>query len=293
MTPNVELAIRVLVFLVMVTVGLDLRWRDFLHMRQKPKLILGVVGGQWVALLLVAGLFSRFVGLSSEVKTGVLLIAAAPAAALSCFYTQLARGDVALATTVTAASTAFCPLITPLAAEVAFHLFLDSHRTFEIGLAPVAWQTLGGLLLPLAIGMFVTHRFGDRAQAWRASMRAMGALSSMCLVAIVVASEFRLITAQLGDFLLGAVTFTLVMLVVGASASAVARSGAVNGRSVPWSFPARNIAVAVLLATNLDDMTGVAAFIAVLFVTQVALLVPLAVWVRAARSGDRVSDGAY
>ena len=41
-----------------------------------------------------------------------------------------------------------------------------------------------------------------------------------------------------------------------------------------WGFPARNVAVAVLIATAVIGQAKMAAFVAVLFATQLALLIP-------------------
>jgi BASS family bile acid:Na+ symporter len=138
MNPAVELAIRALVFLVMVTVGMDLRLRDFQRVRDHPRLVPGVVIGHWVALLITGGLISRALALPDEVTGGVLLVAAAPAAALSCFYAQLAAGDLALATTLAAVSSALAFVATPLAATIGFQLFLGSSGQFDLPIASVA-----------------------------------------------------------------------------------------------------------------------------------------------------------
>jgi bile acid:Na+ symporter, BASS family len=276
MNPAVELAVRVLVFLVMVTVGMDLRFRDFQRVRDHPRLVPGVVIGHWVALLITGGLVSRSLALPDEVTGGVLLVAAAPAAALSCFYAQLAAGDLALATTLAAVSNALAFLATPLVATVGFQLFLGSSGQFDLPLAAVAQQTLVGLLLPLLTGMVIRHWLGKRLDRWRAPIRAVGLVAVVSVLAVAVVDQYATIRAQFADLLRAAMVFTLAMLLVGVG---VARIVAANGRdrsALPWAFPARNAPVAVLIATSVGGAAAMVSFVAVLFATQLALLVPIA-----------------
>jgi BASS family bile acid:Na+ symporter len=283
MNPTVELAIRVLVFLVMVTVGMDLRSRDFLRVRDYPWLVPSVVIGQWIALLITTGLISRSLALSDEVTGGVLLVAAAPAAALSCFYAQLAAGDLALATTLAAVSNALAFLATPLVATVGFHLFLGAGGQFDLPLASVAQQTLVGLLLPLLAGMVIRHRLSEHLDRWRSPIRAFGLVAVVSVLAAAVVDEYTTISAQFADLLRAAIVLTLAMLAVGIAVARIASPNARDRRALPWAFPARNAPVAVLIATAVGGSAAMVSFVAVLFATQLALLVPIAVFAGSGR----------
>lgn len=212
---------------MMVTVGMDLRSRDFLRVRDYPWLVPSVVIGQWVALVITTGLISRSLALSDEVTGGVLLVAAAPAAVLSCFYAQLAAGDLALATTLAAVSNALAFLATPLIATVGFHLFLRAGGQFDLPLVSVAQQTLVGLLLPLLAGMVIRHRLSEHLDRWRSPIRAVGLVAVVSVLAAAVVDECTTISAQFADLLRAAIVLTLAMLTVGI---AVARIASPNAR---------------------------------------------------------------
>ena len=279
MNPTVELAIRVLVFLVMVTVGMDLRFRDFQRVRDHPRLVPGVVIGHWVALLITSGLISKSLALPDEVTGGVLLVAAAPAAALSCFYAQLAAGDLALATTLAAVSNALAFLATPLVATVGFHLFLGASGQFDLPLVSVAQQTLVGILLPLLGGMLIRHRLGERLDRWRVPIQAVGLVAVVSVLAVTVVDEYTTISTQFADLLRAAIALTLAMLTVGVAVARIASANARDRSALPWAFPARNAPVAVLIATTVSGKTAMVSFVAILFATQLALLVPIALLV--------------
>jgi BASS family bile acid:Na+ symporter len=284
MNPTVELAIRVLVFLMMVTVGMDLRFRDFQRVRDHPRLVPGVVIGLWVALLIVGGFLGRSLALPDEVTGGVLLVAAAPAAALSCFYAQLAAGDLALATTLAAVSNALAFIATPLVATVGFHLFMGSSNQFDLPLMSVAQHTFVGLLLPLLAGMLIRHRLGVRLDFWRGPTRAVGLVAVVSVLAIAVVDDYTTIRAQFVDLLRAAIALTMAMLVVGVIVARVVSTNARDRSALPWAFAARNAPVAVLIATSVGGTGAMVSFVAVLFATQLTLLVPIALFAGHARA---------
>jgi bile acid:Na+ symporter, BASS family len=278
MNPAVELAIRVLVFLMMVTVGMDLRFRDFQRVRDHPRLVPGVVIGHWVALLIVGGFIGRSLALPDEVTGGVLLVAAAPAAALSCFYAQLAAGNLALATTLAAVTNALAFVATPLVATVGFHLFMGSSSQFDLPLVSVAQQTLVGLLLPLLVGMLIRHRLGVRLDFWRGPTRAVGLVAVVSVLAIAVVDDYTTIRAQFVDLLQAAIALTLVMLTIGVITARIVSANARDRSALHWAFAARNAPVAVLIATSVGGAGAMVSFVAVHFATQLALLVPIALF---------------
>jgi predicted Na+-dependent transporter len=97
---------------------------------------------------------------------------------------------------------------------------------------------------------------------------------------MVVVDQFAAIRAQFGILLGAAVLFTLVMLAAGLCVTMLLTRAGDDRRAVVWGFPARNVALATLIATSAIGKVAVASFIAVLFATQIVVLVPLALWLR-------------
>ena len=280
MTTLIDTVLPLLVVFIMTVVGMDLRLEDFRRMRQYPVLVPGIVIGQWILLTLVAGLAGRLLDLPPEVTAGALLVAAAPVAALSGYYTQLAGGHLALAVTVAAVSNVLAVVITPLIATVGFRWFLDAGGAFELPLGKVAQQTVAGLLLPLLAGMVVRYRAAAWTERWRRPLQGLGVIAIVAVLAMVVVNQFAAIRAQFGILLGASVLFTLAMLTAGLMVAKIATRSGKDQRALVWGFPARNVAVAALIATSAMGQAAMASFIAVLFATQVAVLIPLALWLR-------------
>jgi BASS family bile acid:Na+ symporter len=289
MSPWIESSIPFVAIFVMLIVGTDLRAADFQRVRRYPVLVPGIVCGQWVLLIGAAGLAGRLLDLPPGIAGGAILFAAAPVAAMSGFYTQLAGGHLALAVTVAAVSNLLAPIVTPVAASLGFWFFLDSEQAMELPLLRVALQSLVGLLLPLLAGMALRHGAPQWVARWRGSLQAASMIAVAALLALVVADQFAAIRAQFALLSGAAMLLTLAMLAAGWLVLKLAAGSADDRRGLLWGFPARNVAVATLVATSVLGKIAAVTFIAVLFATQVALLMPLALWLR--RRGGHPSGG--
>jgi BASS family bile acid:Na+ symporter len=280
MTIPIEIAISVLIILVMTMVGMDLRMEDFRCMRQYPLLVPGIVIGQWIVLTMAVVLAGRMLDLPAEIMGGAVLVAAAPVAGLSAFYTQLADGHLALAVTVAAVSNVLAIVVTPLVAMLGLGWFSHMSAAADLPVAKVTQQMLIGLVLPLLAGMAIRHRAPEGIRRWRRPLHLLGTLATVAVLVLVVIDQYSVIQRQFGTLLGAAALFTLLMLAVGLFAARISVRSAADRRAIVWGFPARNVALATLIATAAVGHVSMASFIAVLFATQVITLIPLALWMR-------------
>ncbi len=291
MATLLDVVLPVLVIIVMTIVGTDLRIEDFRRVRSYPVLVPAVVLGHWILLLLGAGVIVKLLPLTPTVAGGVLLVAAAPVAALSCFYAQLAGGHLALAVTVAAVSNALAGVVTPLVAGLAFRWFTERGPGVALPADRLVQQIVVGLVLPLAAGMLVRHFAPVAVARARGLLQVLSAVAIVAVLTFVVADQFTSIRAQIGELLAASGLFTLLMLTLGAIASSLVVRRSEDRRALLWGYPARNVGVATLVATAVLGQVAMASFAAVLFATQVVILVPLALWLRR-RSGGRVGGSA-
>ena len=288
MTGLFEVVVPLLVVGIMVIVGTDIRFEDFLRMRRYPLLVPAIVTIQWVLLTLVAGLAGRALDLPPEVVGGVLLVAAAPVAGMSIYYTQLAGGHLALAVTIAAVSNVLAVAITPTAASLGFRWFLQANAEAALPILKVAQQTTFGFLLPLLFGMLIRFRSPAWVERWGRPLQGLGMAAIVAILGMVVVDQITAIRAQFGILLGASILFTLVMLIAGLIVAKLLTRARNDQRAIMWGFPARNVALATLVATSVLGKVAVASFIAILFATQIVVLVPLAIWLRR-RGGKQYS----
>lgn len=265
---------------IMTIVGMDLRFVDFRRVRDYPILVPVAVLTQWALSVVLVGVAGRAVGLPAAVVGGALLVAAAPVATLSAYYAQLAAGHLALAVTVMAVSNAAAPLLTPLVASLAFRWLLGTEAQFALPLGRLALQSLVGILLPLVAGMLVRHFAPSWTRRWHARLQVLGFAAVALLVGLVLADQFAAVRARFALFAGSSAAFTIALAAAGLLAGKLGARSGDDRRALIWGFPARNVAVAALVATATAESVEIATFIAVLFATQIALLVPFALWLR-------------
>lgn len=280
MTPQFDLVVPLLVVGIVVIIGTDIRFEDFRRMRRYPILVPSIVIAQWMLLTLAAGLAGRTLDLPPEVTSALLLVAAAPVAGMSVYYTQLAGGHLALAVTIAAVSNVLAVAITPTVASIGFRWFFQTDAATALPFLKVAQQTTFGFMLPLLFGMLIRLRAPAWIERWRSWLQVLGMAAVVAILGMVVVDQFVAIRAQFGILLGAAVLFSLGMLAAGLCVTMLSTRAGYDRRAVVWGFPARNVALATLIATSAMGKVAVASFIAVLFATQIVVLVPLALWLR-------------
>ena len=271
-----SVALPLLVVFTMFVVGLSLARAEFANLVRRPRITIAALVGQWLLPPVVAVLLVKLLILPAVLAMGVILAAAAPPAVISNYYALLARANVALAVTLTAAASLAAALCTPLSASAAYWVAMRQSPVFDLPTARVLQQTVIGLLLPVLVGMTVRHL----ASAWTARheqiLQRLALLAVGLLVAFIVIDQIAFIRAQLALLLLTAALFTGVLLAVGWLVGRILTRAGAERRALLFGFPARNMAVATLLAVAAFGRVDIAAFAAVFFLVQVLVLVPLA-----------------
>ena len=186
-------AVMPLLGVVMFGMGATLRPADFLAIARRPALIGLGLCLQFGLMPLIGWSLAQALALSPELLVGMVLVGAAPGGTASNVICYLARGDVALSISLTAASTLLAVVLTPWLTWV----YADAWVTVPVGemLKSIALV----VLLPVIAGVAV-NRFAGRwlrqVQSW---MPSVSVLAILIIIAIVVAlNAGRLATVGLG-----------------------------------------------------------------------------------------------
>jgi BASS family bile acid:Na+ symporter len=182
--PIGQAAIAVALVLVMFSVALGLKARDFTLLADEPRLFFGGVMAQVLGLPALTLAILSLVSLPPSIALGMIVVACCPGGAVSNLMTFLGKGNVAYSVSLTAASSVLAALLTPASILFWSNLYPPTAALLEsLDVSPLVFltQTMLLLLLPLTAGMLV---------AWRWP---------------VVAAWFRRWTAFAGGTVLGAV----------------------------------------------------------------------------------------
>lgn len=255
----------VLVVSVMLSVGLDVRWRSVANAFRRPgALARGLLFNHLAVPALALGVALLF-GLSEPATLALVLCAALPGGPVGALMVQQSRGDLPLGVALLLSMAALNVIATPITLAV-FDLEGGMGLVLRIGRVIAT-----GVLLPLVVGLVVRDRYEPFAiRAQKVAKIVANVLLAGIIVGMVIVrweSVFGFQARTLAAFAT-VVTATLVggWLVAGRSAPRQAALSMVSG--------VRNIAVALLLAPQV--LEGEDQLLVPLYSLFMLIIVPLA-----------------
>lgn len=142
--------------IIMLGMGLTLRWEDFRGVMERPRWVcLGVVL-QFTVMPLLGWSLGYLFDLPLPFAVGLILVSACPGGTASNVITYLARANVALSVTMTAVSTSLAVIFTPLITT-----FLVGERV-DVSAWGLFLSTVQVVVLPITLGVLLNryaHRF--------------------------------------------------------------------------------------------------------------------------------------
>jgi BASS family bile acid:Na+ symporter len=172
--------------LIMFGVALGIKTEHFLQLRHDPKAVFTGLFCQYFLLPIITVVLIYLIDPAPDIALGMILIASCPGGNASNFFSMLARGNLALSVTLSAFTSIFCFLLTPLS-----FFFLSSLvpnlvvrvQTLDISFQDLFVNMVIILMLPLLAGMAFAHTF---PRATQKIFKATRTVSMLILIAIIV-----------------------------------------------------------------------------------------------------------
>ncbi len=179
----VQLGLPIAIIVIMCGIGLTLTVGDFQRISQKPKPVLVGLVGHYLLLPLLGFTVAWAFALPTELAVGLVLVAACPSGSSSNALTYLARGNVALAVTLTVISALVTFISVPLLVNLALQVFAGEAQQIRLPLGPTIKHLTVLVLLPVMLGMAV-RRFAPGFA--RRVEPAIGKFSLALLLAVIL-----------------------------------------------------------------------------------------------------------
>lgn len=173
-------AIIPLLTVVMLGMGMTLKWDNFVEVIKSPKLILLGISLQFIIMPLAAFLIGILFGLSNELIAGLVLVGSSPGGTASNVITYLAKGKVALSITLTVTSTILSVIATPAIT----YLYLEHF--IEVPVWDMFLSVLQIVLLPVIIGTFINSYFGNKLSKLQPVFPLISVIAIIWIIAIIV-----------------------------------------------------------------------------------------------------------
>ena len=245
---------------IMFALGLALVVADFKRVVAQPRAILVGVFGQMAMFPLVGFALASLWPMDPALKVGVMILASCPTGATSNLLTHLAKGDTALAVSLTAVVSVASVVTMPFVVGASIVHFMDAGARPDISVA----QTMTGVFLvtnvPVALGMAVRRWAPETAARIERVARHVAAI----LFVFIVLGAVYSVRTDIADYFAQA---GLAMLALNLAVMALAW---MLGRASGLARPQR---IAVIIECGLQNGT-LAIFVALTLLGSTAMMVP-------------------
>ena len=245
--------------LVMFGVALDLKLADFRGVLTLPKATLIGMLGQFVLLPAFTYLLVLAIRPAPSIALGMLLVAACPGGNVSNFLTHHARGNTPLSVTMTALSTIAAIVMTPFNLSFWGGLHPQGAQILrEVALNPAEMVVAVLLLLgvPMAAGLFVSHRLPRLAARLRKPMRWFGLVALGLFVLGALAANWRYFLDYVGYVVFAVFLHNALALATGYWAARAAGLPERDRRAVSIEVGIQNSGLGLILIFNFFDGLG-------------------------------------
>jgi len=167
-----------LLIVLMFGMGATLTFQHFVELARSPRAFLIGTASQFGWMPLLAFLLAKGLALPNAAALGLIVMGTCPGGATSNLFAHLARADVALSISMTAASKLIGIVMMPLCLFIYARPFTTAALTIPYG---DIVKTLIVLLVPVVLAMLLRRRFGERFG------RVAEKLGSLCGIAMLAA----------------------------------------------------------------------------------------------------------
>ena len=240
----------------MFGVALDIQWPHFTHLMNQKKTVATGLLSQFVLLPLLTVILISVLPISPGIALGMLLVACCPGGNVSNFFSQLARGHVALSVTLTAFSSLVAFIITPASffvwASVVPSLSTEI-KNFEIDFVSLFINMVSILLIPLIVGMLVNSYFSSFSKKISGPIRLLSMLMLTGFIVVAVLNNQDGFAAYLGDVFWIVLLHNGLALLAAYYFSAVLKNEESVNRTVAIETGIQNSGLALILIFNFFD----------------------------------------
>jgi len=167
--------------LVMLGMGITLRFENFLGILRNPRVITIGVVLQFLFMPLFAWIVAMVFGLEQSLLVGLVIVGACPGGTASNVICYLARGDVALSIMLTTVSTVLAVVMTPLLT------WLYLGERVDVPVFNMMRDIFLIIVVPVTLGVLINHYLGDRMHLVKRLFPFVSLFAIILIIGIVMA----------------------------------------------------------------------------------------------------------
>jgi len=261
---NITLAI------IMVGVALGVKFRGFKDVLFRPKSFLVGVISQFFLLPAFTFLLVVLLRLPESVALGMILVASCPGGNISNFMSSLARANVELSVTLTMFATLTAVLFTPFNFALWGNLFLKFASKHYTDLVPITinfWEMFKTvviiLLIPLTIGLFISHRWPKTAKKSGPYVRIISIFIFMVMVVVMILNNWEFVVKYVQVVFLLVFIHNAMALIIGYYWSKINSLSHLDAKTISIETGIQNSGLALVLIFNPKLFNGLGGMAAI------------------------------
>jgi len=245
-------------FFIMLGMGMNLTFQEFMLVFKKPKgIIIGIIL-QWLVMPFMALGIAYIFGYYQHypfIYAGMILICACPGGVTSNLMTYYAKGDLALSVSLTSISTVLSLLFTPLILTA----FCNNIPNVKVP-ADLIVQTITLLVLvPLILGLLIRRKWEKFSKKVTPFFSALGVFALAMIIGVGLYTNFE----KLADtqrysalFYVMVILLSLLGMLGTLGLAKLLRLNNPQARAISVEVGCRNSTLAVTLALLIQDLMG-------------------------------------
>ena len=206
----IQIGLPVSLGLMMLSMGLTLKGKDFQAVIQQPKAFMVGLSAQMLLVPLLALLLLQVFKLPPILAVGLLILSFSPGGTTSNLFSYMAKGDVALSIALTAVASFITPFSIPLLTELALQSQLGENTDIVIPIGLTMKRLLVVTIVPVLLGMAL-HTFKSN---WADKIQPVIHKIAIGLFLAVIFSMIFKLSNKMPEFLSQVATITSVMIIL-------------------------------------------------------------------------------
>ncbi len=203
---------------IMFGVALDMTIADFKRIATYPKAVIVGLSSQLIILPILTVLLIYIWQPIASMALGLLLVAACPGGNISNFAVHFSKGNTALSITMTSIVTLGAIVITPVTFALWSKLVpstLPLLADIQVGIWDMVKIILQLILIPLALGMFVGHKFPSFTAQAKKPIKLLSLILFISFIVFALAANYSNILKYLHLVLLLVIVHNIIALLAG------------------------------------------------------------------------------
>ena len=250
--------VNIILAFVMFGVALGIKPHTFKDVFKNPKSVIVGVLLQWIGLPLITFIICLILNpwITPMIALGMILVACCPGGNISNFISSLSKGNVELSVSMTAITTAFAPLVTPLNFFVWGNLYsyFVSVRadipTLHIPFMPMLQQILLLLGVPIVLGLFFSKRHPNATKKITKPAQILSILLFIGMVIISFSQNFQIFINHLFYVVIIVLLHNAAALATGYFGGKLAKLPVKDCRSLTVEIGIQNSGLGLVLLFN-------------------------------------------